>query len=98
VEDDYLALGRLIAGNCPAGFSEAILEAELEGNRADLQMGCAMPDGTEVEPDVGQQAVRDLHVLLHGIREKMAEEDGRRWRTCTVTLRKGGHFDLDVTY
>jgi len=28
----------------------------------------------------------------------MADEDPRPWKGCTVTLRKGGQFDLDVTY
>jgi hypothetical protein len=98
VDDDYLALGRLIAAQCPQGFAQAVLEAQLVGKQADLEIGASMADGTEIEPPLDSAGVHDIHVVLDGIREKMAAADGRRWRSCTVTLVAGGGFAMDVKY
>jgi hypothetical protein len=35
---------------------------------------------------------------LRAIQRAMAELDPRPWKGATVTLKKGGHFDLNVSY
>jgi hypothetical protein len=91
-EDPYLQLGRAIAGQCPAGFEEARLEAELGEDGAKLQLACTPEGGGETRPAIDQTAHGRIQALLEHIRDK----DERGWRTCTVTLRKGGGFAMDV--
>ena len=94
--DDYLNLGRTIAAQCPAGFAEARLEAELADDGGDLRILCTPED--EGEREVGIDPVAQLRIvqLLRGVRGKMTGEDEVPWRRCVVTLRKGGHFRMDV--
>ena len=94
----YLALGRLIAGQCPAGFETATLRMETQGDRTELTIAAVQPDGTRVQFPPGRDAARDILECLRGIRNADAREDDASWRGCTVTLRAGGHFAMDVEY
>ena len=94
----YLALGRLIAGQCPAGFATATLRMETEGDRTALTIAAEQPDGTKVQFQPDPDAARDILESLRGIRNAHAREDGATWRSCLVTLRAGGHFAMDVEY
>jgi hypothetical protein len=99
VDDKYLKLGRLIAGQCPAGFREARLEAALDVSWADFKLTCTGPEGGEAERPIAGPAVSEIHIMLADIREAMAAQDGSGlWRNCVVTLRQGGHFAIDVEY
>lgn len=99
MNEDYLRLGRLIAGQCTPGFREARLEAELDGSAADLSIGCTLPDGRELDEELRGAAIEEIHLCLLTIRDRMAEEEeGRRWRSCTITLIAGGGFRMDVAY
>ena len=95
-QDLYLALGRAIAGQCPAGFEEAQLEAELGDAGTTMRLAWTAGDGTEGEPGLGPEAEVRIRELLHEIREKMIREKQGSWRRCRVTLRKGGRFAMDV--
>jgi hypothetical protein len=95
----YLALGRLIAGQCPAGFATAALTMEIdEESGTRLWIASVQPDGTRVQLQPEGGAAQDLLESLRGIRNAMAEEDSRLWRRCVVTLKAGGHFAMDVEY
>ena len=94
----YLALGRLIAGQCPAGFDTATLSMETDGNRTELSIASVLPDGTRVEFQPDAEAARDILESLRGIRNADAREDGTLWRSCVVTLKAGGRFAMDVEY
>jgi hypothetical protein len=98
MDETYLRLGRLIAGQCTPGFREARLEAEIDGSAADLRIGCTLADGRAVDEALRGAAIEEIHLCLLAIRDKMAEEDGRSWRSCTVTLIAGGGFRMDVAY
>ena len=92
-DNPYLRLGRAIAGQCPTGFEEARLEATLrEGGPAELRLACTPEGGGETRPDLDAEAREGIEALLEAVRER----DGGGWRECTVTLRKGGHFAMDV--
>ena len=98
-DDVYLTLGRAIASQCPAGFEEAKLEADLGSAAASMRIVCTPEGGGETEPSIDPMAQADIQTLLERIREStLTEEDQRRWNRCTVTLRKGGHFRMDVYY
>jgi len=94
----YLALGRLIAGQCPPGFHTAALTMEIADEQTRLWIRSTQPDGTEVQLHPADDAARDMLESLRGIRQAMADEDGKAWQRCTVTLRAGGHFAIDVEY
>ena len=98
MEIAYLGLGRLIAGQCPPGFKKAVLGMEIHEDRTRLWIISTQADGTEVQMPPSDEAARDILESLRGIRTAMAEEDGRRWRSCTVTLRQGGGFAIEVEY
>src|SRR4051812_43621881 len=99
MEDKYLQLGRLIAGQCPNGFREARLEGELDADRADLRLTWTGQDQGENEAPLEGVTVSEIQMALGDIREEMARQSGGdRWRTFVVTLRQGGHFRLDVNY
>jgi hypothetical protein len=98
MEIAYLALGRLIAGQCPPGFSKAVLAMEIEEDRTRLSIASTQADGTEVEMPPSERAAADILESLRGIRKAMEREDKRAWRSCTVTLIAGGGFQLDVAY
>lgn len=98
LEIAYLALGRLIAGQCPAGFETASLRMEAHGERSQLSIAAETPDGTKVQLQPGADASRDILECLRGIRNAGAGEDGALWRSCVVTLKKGGHFAMEVEY
>ena len=92
-DNPYLRLGRAIAGRCPKGFEEARLEAALrEGEPAQLTLSCTPDGGGEVRPDLSAEARDAIVALLEEVRGR----DGGGWSECTVTLRKGGHFAMDV--
>lgn len=93
-----LALGRLIAGQSPAGFATAALDVDIGAGETGLLIKAVQPDGTETEMQPNAQAAREMLEVLRGLRQQMAEEDGKAWQTCTVTLRAGGHFAMDVGY
>ena len=94
----YLGLGRLIAGQCPPGFRQAVLGAEVQEERTPLWLSSTQADDTEVRMPPSEEAARDILESLRGIRKAMAEKDGRLWRSCTVTLKQGGGFAMDVDY
>lgn len=90
----YLALGRAIAGLCPAGFAEAKLRATPDEGAFELVS--TMADGTQVQLPVDEAGRAAIRVPLDEIRETMAAGEGGRWRSCTVTLIAGGGFRLEV--
>lgn len=94
----YLALGRLIAGECPAGFATARLRMETHKDQTQLWLDSTQPDGTNVQLQPSDAGARNILESLRGIRKAMAQEDGALWRSCVVTLKAGGHFALDVKY
>src|ERR1044072_846189 len=95
----YFALGRLIAGEWPAGFATAALTMEIdEESGTRLWTAPVQPDATRVQLQPEGGAAQDLLESLRGIRNAMAEEDSRLWRRCVVTLKAGGHFAMDVEY
>ena len=97
-DDVYLALGRAIAGQCPAGFAEARLDAEPDAADAALQLACTPEGGREIAVAIDPAAQVRIRELLAEVRDKGVGEDGRRWRKCTIVLRKGGRFQMDVAY
>jgi hypothetical protein len=98
MESAYLALGRLIAAQCPTGFATASLHVEIHGDDVRLSIIAAQPDGTKVRLRPGAGAAENMVESLRGIRIAMAREDGAVWRNCVVTLRAGGHFAIEVEY
>ena len=98
MEDKYLQLGRLIAGQCPHGFREARLEGELDTDRTNLKLTWTGQDQSEAGAPLEGVAMDEIHAALNDIREEMARQSGGdRWRKFVVTLRQGGHFRLDVS-
>ena len=99
-DDVYLALGRAIASQCPSGFAEAKLAAEIDGAVASMTLVCTPEDGEEAAMTIDPMAQADIQSLLERIREATVREEdqGRRWNRCAVTLRKGGRFQMDVYY
>ena len=94
----YLAVGRLIAGTCPAGFATAVLVAEIHDERTRLWITATQPDGTKVQLQAGADASRDILEILRGIRNVMAREEGTAWHNCVVTLKAGGGFAIEFEY
>jgi hypothetical protein len=92
----YLALGRLIAQECPPGFATATLRMEPHEEQTRLWLTSTQPDGTEVQMHPSDGGARDILESLRGIRSAMAEGGGALWRSCVVTLKAGGHFAMDV--
>ena len=96
--DRYLTLGRAIARQCPTGFEEAKLEAELDSDPPVRSLNWTAPDGTTGEIGVGPAAQAEIGGLLRESRTVMAsEEGGQSFRRATVTLRSGGRFQIDVS-
>jgi hypothetical protein len=98
MEIAYLALGRLIAAQCPPGFATATLSADIHEQATRMWIIVTLPDGTKVQLQPGEEAGRDLLESLRGIRNAMAREDGAVWQNCIVTLKAGGGFALEVEY
>jgi hypothetical protein len=96
VNDKYLRLGRAIAGQCPVGFEQATLKGRVEDGGMEFGIAAVMADGTAFEPGLDDAAHAEIEAALHDIRDAQAAEDGKAWRTCTVTLIKGGGFHMDV--
>ena len=94
----YLALGRLIAAECPAGFATASLGMEILDDQTLLRIVATQPDGTQVQLQPSESGAQNILESLRGIRKAMAEADGKAWRGCIVTLGAGGRFALDVEY
>jgi len=94
----YLALGRLVARECPAGFQTARMQVEPDAVATQLLVTATQPDGTEVQMRLGPDAVRDILESLRGIRNAMAREGGEVWRRCVVTLKAGGGFAMEVEF
>ena len=99
-DDVYLSLGRAIASQCPSGFEEARLEADLSGAAATMQLACTPEGGAETALPIDAMAQADIEALLLRVRDATVREEdgGRRWQRCAVTLRKGGRFQMDVNY
>lgn len=91
-DESYLDLGRMIAGHCPRGFREAKLTARLGEGEAELAIECILDDGSAAAPPVLRLARDELAARLVSLRE----EEGREWKSCTVTLVRGGGFTMDV--
>lgn len=85
----YLALGRLIAKQCPEGFASAAMAMTRDEGRSLLRIHYEMPDGAAAQAPLGDDAARDILEALRGIRR------GASWRSCHVTLRAGGHFAIE---
>jgi hypothetical protein len=98
MEITYLALGRLIAKECPVGFATAVLVAELHEEVTRLWITATLPDGTRVQLQAGADAARDILENLRDIRNVMAREEGTAWRSCVVTLKAGGGFAIEFEY
>jgi hypothetical protein len=98
MEIAYLALGRLIAAECPVGFQTASLGMEMHEGNTLLRIVANQPDGTQVQLQPSEDGARNILESLRGIRKAMADEDGALWRNCTVTLGAGGRFAIDVEY
>ena len=96
MEIAYLALGRLIAAECPVGFESASLHMESHESGTQLWIAAAQPDGTQVQLQPGADAARNILESLRGIRNAMARDGGAAWRNCVVTLKAGGHFAMEV--
>ena len=96
MESAYLALGRLIAAECPVGFETASLRMETREDGAELSIAAAQPDGTKVQIQPGPAAAQNILESLRAIRDAMAREGGATWQNCVVTLRAGGHFAMEV--
>ena len=93
-----LALGRLIAGQCPPGFEKAVLRVDRQEGGLQLQIVATQVDGWEIDVPPSEEAVRNMRETLGVMEDEMAKEDPRPWKSCAVTLKKGGYFDLDVIY
>lgn len=93
-----LALGRLIAAQCPPGFEKAVLSLDLHEGRSLLRVIATLTDGWEGQVPLSEEPAQNILETLRAVQKEMAEEDPRPWKGALVTLRKGGHFDLDVTY
>jgi hypothetical protein len=93
-----LALGRLIAQQCPPGFEKAVLSLDLHEGRSLVRIMAAGSEGVEVQMPLSEEPAQNILETLRTVQKEMAEEDPRPWKGALVTLRKGGHFDLDVTY
>ena len=97
-DDVYLNLGRAIAGQCPSGFEEARLDAEMGEAAAAMRLACTPEGGGETSLALDPLAQGHIQELLEEIRAKTIRENEGPWRKCTVTLRKGGRFAMDVYY
>jgi hypothetical protein len=97
-DETYLSLGRAIAGQCPSGFEEAKLEADLGEGAAEMRLVCTPEGGEETLLAIEPMAQAGIQELLERVRAKTFGEDQRRWHRCAVTLRKGGRFQMDVYY
>ena len=93
-----LALGRLIAAQCPPGFEKAVLSLDLHEGRSLVRIMAAGSEGTEIQMPLSDEPAKNILETLRVIQKEMAQEDPRPWKGALVTLRKGGHFDLDVSY
>jgi hypothetical protein len=91
----YLQLGRAIAGTCPPGFKEARLDAAPDEDRLDI--ACTLADGSQATPALDAEARQGIAAALAEVRQAMAAQDGKSWRSCTVTLIAGGGFSMEVT-
>jgi hypothetical protein len=94
----YLALGRLIAGECPAGFGTASLHVETCENVGGLRISAEQPDGTKVQLQPRPEMAEAILESLRGIRDAMPREGGAVWRSCIVILKAGGGFAMEVQY
>ena len=97
-DEAYLNLGRAIAGQCPRGFDEARLEADLAGAAPEMSLACTPEGGSETPVALDPTARTRIREMLEQIRDKTPSEDQRLWHKCTVILRKGGRFQMDVQY
>jgi hypothetical protein len=98
METAYLALGRLIAAECPGGFETASLRMETRESGTRLWITALLPDGTKVQSQPGAGAALNILESLRSIGNSMAREDGAVWQSCDVTLKAGGHFAMEVEY
>jgi hypothetical protein len=96
MEIAYLALGRLIAAECPVGFETASLRMESHEHDTQLWIAAALPGGTSVKLQPGADAARNILESLREIRSAMARTGGADWQNCVVTLKAGGHFAMEV--
>jgi hypothetical protein len=96
MEISYLALGRLIAAECPVGFETASLRMETHEYGTQLWIAAALPDGTNVKLQPGAGAARNIVESLREIRHAMARGGGADRQSCVVTLKAGGHFAMEV--
>lgn len=96
MNDTYLRLGRAIAGRCPPGFESAQLAAEISDGRIGLHISCLPGAGPAVDIDP-TDAAGEIIECLRLVRDEMAADGSAPWRSCKVTLRKGGHFSIDVS-
>ena len=98
MNDLYLKLGRAMAGICKPGFHQAALLASMDDEGGALQLTYTLDDGSEWEPELTEDDRHQLRGVLTEVRHVQGQQDGKVWKTCTVTLTKGGGFEMDVGY
>ncbi len=98
MNDLYMRLGRTIATKCKPGFEQAILLAAMEEEGGALKLTYKTDDGEEWEPELDEDDRTDLRMALTEVRHAQGQEDGKVWKSCTVTLTRGGGFAMDVGY
>jgi hypothetical protein len=98
MNDLYLRLGRAIATKCKPGFHKAALLADMAQEGDGLKLTYALDDGSEWEPELGEEDRTELRAALTEVREGQSGEDGKAWKTCTIVLTRGGGFEMDVGY
>jgi len=76
----YEQLGALVSDHCPAGFSAARLEGELDADWAQLKLTCVNQAGERLEEAPTAFAIAEMHDALGRIREDMARHRGRAGR------------------
>jgi hypothetical protein len=96
--DYYQTLTHIVSQQCPPGFIEARINAELDDDWARIRLVCVTNDEGEVEAPVRGIELADIHENLDGVREEMASLSGSRWKSCTFTVLAGGKFRIDVQY
>ena len=96
-DEAYLNLGRAIARQCTPGFQQAVLDADLSEEEA-LRLKCRIANGSEFELQLSDEARQQIRQAIGVIRERMAEQDGARFKRATTTLVAGGGFSMDVEY
>ena len=97
--DHYADLARLALAQCPPGFDEARVAAEVDDGYSEIDLRCRR--GAE-EVHVTNFPAEDsfgMHLSLEAIREAMASQSGgRKWSRCVFRVFRDGNFKFEVEY